>query len=80
MNELLSRLQTGLYTSFEGGQEDKIKERVRLKQVYAIMSQDVAGRSGLAAKGERNREWYEGKFGFREIGRLPGIGEKFGER
>lgn len=66
--------------SQSGGDSESRNEWVKVKQIYAIMSQDVNGRDGWVSKGEKNRDWYEGKLGFREVGRLPGIGEKFGIR
>ena len=81
MGELLRQLQQETYRACEPGYEAEEQVRdVKVENVFAIVSQDVAGRGGWASKGEANREWYVKRFGFEEVGVLKGVGEKFGRR
>ena len=79
LSAVLEQLRSAPYVSWESGQEDKTekKSQIQVRKVYAIMSTDVAGRGGWIAKGEKTKEWYVKKFGFKEAGRLNGVGEKF---
>lgn len=79
---VLEQLKSTPYISWEAGQGDKKEKQdeVQVRKVYAVMSTDVAGRNGWIAKGEKTKDWYITKFGFREAGRLVGVAEKFGQR
>lgn len=57
---------------WEEGHEDS-KFEMPVRNVFAVVSQDV-GR--LGARGEEVARWYCRKFGFREVGRLEGVGWK----
>lgn len=77
LNALIKQLQTQPYRSWE---QDKVGElQVQAKHLYAISSADLVSQGGWLAGGEANWKWYE-RFGFREVGRLPSIGQKFGHR
>lgn len=87
LRELISQLQGLVYSTFEKGHEDKV-ERVRVRRLYSIVSQDLAPAEsvnnqdvgGWKAKGENTIAWYRERFGFEQVGRLRGVGQKFGRR
>lgn len=78
LNALIEHLRENPYLCWE--QDEAKKFAVRARQLYAVTSADIASNLRWTAKGQANWEWYGRKFGFREVGRLPGIGSKFGQR
>lgn len=78
LGSLIAHLTERPYLTWE--QSDVNAEEVYAKNLYAVSSADLVSRGGWEAKGETNWEWYRRKFGFREVGRLPGIGRKFEQR
>lgn len=78
LHALIEHLRVHPYLCWE--QDEAMKFNVRASQIYAVTSADVASNSRWTATGEANWEWYKRKFGFREVGRLSGIGSKFNQR
>lgn len=72
MKELLVALRQMTHVSTEAGHENESRS-FKLKKVFAIMAVDETGPD----KGLGLRNWYM-KFGFEEVGRLKGVGEKMG--
>lgn len=79
MSALFERLRESYVYWEADGEVDSVKENVHVRQVYAIMSQDLVSGERWTARVEKTREWYETKFGFKEVGRMKGIGTKFGK-
>ena len=70
MVALLDALRQTRHVSHEDGHEEN-KVEFEIKKVFAIMAIDEAApKNGLAL-----RDWYL-KFGFEEVGRLKGVGNK----
>lgn len=79
LTHLLEDLKTCPNVQWEEGHEDKKVRDVPVRNVFAIVSQDVERRPGAGeARGEEIVDWYCTRFGFRVAGRLEGVGWKFG--
>lgn len=85
LQALITALQTCEYRSFEAGVEH-LARSVKVRNLYAICSQDLgeldeAGnevvKGAWEVKDEKTMKWYR-KLGFSDMGRLVGVGEKFG--
>lgn len=72
MKELLAALRQTTHISTEAGHEDESRS-FKIKKLFAIMAVDETGPD----KGLGLRDWYI-KFGFEEVGRLKGVGDKKG--
>lgn len=71
LEELLLQLKRGKHRRSEAGHENQPLE-TQIGKVLAIMAVDDQAESG----GLRLRDWYVNKWGFEQVGRLPGIGFK----
>lgn len=73
ISRLLEELKRTKHVASELGHEDNPAE-FQVRKLLAVMSVDDEARNG----GLDLRDWYVGKWGFEQVGRLKGIGYKNG--